>query len=621
MSEVISQVYEKKNPEYIKILEAMKELPFNVGKNLLADFLSGDYKNKSIIKNRLDDLNSFDVLNWNKNKILDEIEKLVKQGMIEYTVSDYNKFVKVLRLTSKGKKEISNPTLEENQKKIEYRESQISDLERKKFEELNSFLEGYNDVQKKAIISESKKVLCVAGAGSGKTTILTKRIEFLIKYKGVDPSKILAITFTRKARAEMEKRLESYGISGVNVNTFNSFCEKILQKHGREIYGRPIRVQTYGDKILAMNMALASLGIDINDAINRYFSPIQQKFKTRSQLTNTFMNDCFSVMEYFKVTGSDYYDFSKNSDDRDKESAMMVYRVVKYLREHMEIQGLRDYVDQLIDATAFLKRSRDSIPKFEHVLVDEYQDVNSMQIELLNLLSPGNIFVVGDPRQSIFGWRGSEIRYVLDFAKDPDVEIINLDRNYRSSEKIVSFMNHAIRDFGFPDLKSEVNFNDSRIAILDFESEEAEKMFVLNKILESQIPRDEIFVLARTNRQLFELSETLNRAGIKHIVKTDEINKPIMSKDGEVTLATIHAIKGLEAREVFVIGCNEQNFPCKASDHPTIEMIKTSTYDKIEEEKRLFYVAISRAKEKLYLTYSGKKPTYFITDEMREMVN
>jgi len=613
---VIEEIKSNSSQEYLKILEAVKELPFNVGKNLLADFLSGDYKNKSIIKNRLDDLNGFDALNWRKDKILSEIDKLVKLGMIEFVTSDYNRFIKVLRITAKGRKEISNPTILEVKEKTEHHKTEISEGEEKRFEELKEFLEGYNNNQKKAIISEAKKILCVAGAGSGKTTVLTKRIEFLVKYKGVNPSNILAITFTRKAKAEMERRLEKYGITGVRVNTFNSFCEGILQKNGREIYGRPIRVQNYSDKILAMNMALASIGMDIDEAINNYFSPVQQKFKTKVQLQNSFMNDCFSVMEYLKVTGTENYDFSKDAQGPDKQNAYMIYRIVKYLKEHMEIQGLRDYTDQLLDAVSFLKKSPLSVPQFEHVLVDEYQDVNSTQIELLKILNPNNLFAVGDPRQSIFGWRGCEIRYVLEFGKEKDAQVISLDKNYRSAPLIVQFMNHAIKDLDLPNLESCVNYEESRIAILDFESEEGERRFVLNKILESSTPREEIFVLARTNRQLFELSEIFAKNNIAHIVKTDEVMKPVTSKVGEVTLATIHAIKGLEAREVFVIGCNEANFPCKASDHPAVEMIKTDSYDKIEEEKRLFYVAISRAREKLYLTYSGKKPTYFITDEM-----
>jgi DNA helicase-2/ATP-dependent DNA helicase PcrA len=107
--------------------------------------------------------------------------------------------------------------------------------------------------------------------------------------------------------------------------------------------------------------------------------------------------------------------------------------------------------------------------------------------------------------------------------------------------------------------------------------------------------------------------------GISHVVKTDEVKNPKDMKEGDVTLATIHAIKGLEAKKVFVIGSNEQNFPCKASDHPAIEMVKIDDYDKEEEERRLFYVAISRAKEILYVTYSGKKPTYFLNDEMMKI--
>jgi DNA helicase-4 len=296
----------------------------------------------------------------------------------------------------------------------------------------------------------------------------------------------------------------------------------------------------------------------------------------------------------------------------------------------MMTQGLRDYTDQLIDATKFLKENPDKVPNFEHILVDEYQDVNAIQIELLGLLSSRddlgdslaeNIFVVGDPRQAIFGWRGADINYILNFEKNYGVvEVIHLTKNYRSAREIVEFMNHSIGEMGLPDLEGHHDFK-AKIKIVDFDSEEDERNFVVRKILESEIPRDEIFVLARTNRQLMELSQMLKQRGISHVVKTDEVRNPKAIAKGEVTLATIHAIKGLEARNVFVIGCNEQNFPCKASDHPAIEMVKEDNYDKHEEEKRLFYVAISRAKEVLYLTYSGKKPTYFINDEMVRIVD
>ncbi len=611
--------------DYIKILKALMELPFQVGKNLLVDFLVGSYANKSVTKNRLDELDNFGKLLWDKDKIFREIDNLVSNGMIEWAISDYNRFVKVLSLTIRGRNEIINPTLPNKKldNKIEFKKTEISEEDKKRFEAMDSFLGNFNDEQKKAIISEGSNILCVAGAGSGKTMVLTKRIEFLVKYKGVHPSGILAITFTRKARREMEKRLSELGVKGVTVNTFNSFCESILRKHGAEIYGRMIRVQSYADKILAINMALASMGLDMDNVVDSYSTTSQKKFKNKGQLTNGFMNDCFSVMDYFKVTGMEEYDFSKDVDIKEKDNAKRIYQITQYLKEHMSIQGLRDYTDQIVDTIKFFKDSPDKIPKFEHVLIDEYQDVNAMQIELIELLSAPNLFVVGDPRQSIFGWRGSDIKYILDFEKTHNsVELIHLTKNYRSGKGIVEFMNQSIQGMGLPNLEYHNEFDNVDIRILDFDGEEAEREFVMENILNSGTPNEEIFVLARTNRQLMELSQSMKRKNIPHFVREDtSVGKIEKAEDkvGKVTLASVHAIKGLETKKVFVIGANEQNFPCKASDHPAIEMVKNDNYNKEEEERRLFYVAISRAKKILYITYSGKKPTHFINDEMKHM--
>jgi superfamily I DNA/RNA helicase len=628
---------------YVLVLRVLAELPFNVGKNLLVDVLNGNLKNKSVVKNRLDELESFGELDWGKDRILREVDRLVLNGMIEFVESDYNKFVKLLSLTAKGRAEIESPSLDGKKlgKKFDFGKTEIREEDRVRFRELDSFLGRFNDEQKKAIISEGANVLCVAGAGSGKTTVLTKRIEFLVKYRGVAPRDILAITFTKKARQEMERRLFDLGVDGVAVHTFNSFCEGILRKNEARIYGRPTRIQGYPDKILAMNMALASLGLSMDDVLDGYFTVGQKKFMTGSRMANSFMNDCFSVMDYFKVTGIKEYDFSKGIDEKHKKSAERIRDITRYLGEHMEVQGLRDYSDQMIDAIGFLKRSPVDIPKFEHVLVDEYQDVNAMQIELLDLLAAPNLFAVGDPRQSIFGWRGSDINYILEFGapkgvppaqmasasadkvgKDlGDAEIIHLTKNYRSGREIVEFMNSSISEMGLPDLEHHNNFKNVMIKILDFENEAAEREFVLGEIVDGDIPNKDIFVLARTNRQLMELSQLMKKRGVKHVVKTDEVRKPIEGGEGDVTLATVHAIKGLQAKKVFVIGVNESNFPCKASDHPAVEMVKRDEYDREEEERRLFYVAISRAKKILYVTYSGKKASYFINDEMIQMVN
>ena len=257
----------------------------------------------------------------------------------------------------------------------------------------------------------------------------------------------MAITFTRKARQEMMKRLKELGIEEVFVETFNSFCEGILRKYGQLIYGRSVSVMNYGHKVIALRGALESMGLKMEDGVDKYFSVAQKRSKTKEQLGHIFLNDCFFILEYFKTKNLDFYDFSVDCDPSEKESARLVYTICKYLKEYMFRAGLRDYSDQILDALRFLKANKEFIPNFEHVLVDEYQDVNSMQIELLDVLNGDNFFCVGDPRQSIFGWRGSDINYILNFEeKYNGAEIISLIKNYRSHKGIINFVNESIRN-------------------------------------------------------------------------------------------------------------------------------------------------------------------------------
>lgn len=614
-------VEEKKGEDYLFVLKSLNEIPFSVGKNLLIDFLKGRMKNKSITKHNLFNLYNFGILSSrNDGEIRGMIENLIINGMIDSSNLP-NSFIKVLTITSKGNRELLEPSLNKNKLKnktnLEF--SEISEEERVLFQELDSILKRFNDFQKKAIISKREKILCLAGAGSGKTTVLVNRINFLIKYRGVSPEKILAITFTRKAKQEMESRLLDLGIR-TNVETFNSFSESILRKNAHRIYKRNTRVMNYSDKIFALTMALTKHGLDISSAVDNYFSDSQKRGKEPDKLANSFLNDCYSIIEYFKATKQELYDFSINID-KDKENARLIYQICSSIIDHMKIQGLRDFTDQLLDCLEFFEENKNEIPQYEHLLVDEYQDVNDAQIELLELLSPKNLFAVGDPRQSIFGWRGGNINYILKFQEEfPNAEVIGLNKNYRSMKKIVEFMNLAITSLGLQNLESNSE-KEGNIELIEFENENEEYEFIIKKLKDSELDRNEIFVLARTNRQLSELSRKLAILKIPHIVKSDEQTRPAEPKPGEIVLSTIHAIKGLEAENVFVLGCNEQNFPCKTSDHPILEFIKGQDLDKEEEEKRLFYVAISRAKERLYLSYSGKRPTYFITEEMKKIIN
>jgi len=169
MSEI--PIYKRdKSKDYLKVLSALKELPFPVGKNLLIDFLTGDNENSSINNNDLDLLNSFDLLDYGKKELREMIENLISKNFIEITFGSNNKFIKVLRLTSKGINELKNPMFHFKKIKndLDKFETIITSEDLATFNELKLFLEKYNNPQKKAIISKNDKILCIAGAGYGK---------------------------------------------------------------------------------------------------------------------------------------------------------------------------------------------------------------------------------------------------------------------------------------------------------------------------------------------------------------------------------------------------------------------------------------------------------------------
>ena len=606
--------------DYLYILKSLNEIPFPVGKNLLIDFLIGRFSNPSVQKNDLFEKHNFGSLKeLSISEISILIDKLIQEGFVGITSAFFNKNIKVLEITRKGSEELLNPSYGKND--YEYSvsdnsENEMSEDEVDSLKELGDFLKGLNFEQKKAVVSNSKKIICVAGAGTGKTRVLTKRIEFLNKMKKIKGDKILAITFTKKAKEEMKRRLEKMGVQVV-VETFNSFSEKILLKNTARIYGRRMRVANYQDKMVALLRALDLLDLKLDDVLGEYFSDAQMKSKTKYELQSIFLNDCFSILDYYRSGNKTLDEIFSNGNSKEVDISNLIKEIISIIDKNLKMVGLRTYSDQITDTIEFFKKYPKKIPEFEHILVDEFQDVNNSQIELLNLLNSYNLFVVGDPRQSIFGWRGSNLKYVFEMLNDDAVQVVELSKNYRSSSKIIEFMNESVKDMKFPDLVSTIDVETS-INLYKFNDELSEINFVANEILNSESKRKDIFVLARTNNQLKEASKIFTKKKIPHILKLDE-SELKDAREGEVVLSTIHSIKGLEAEEVYVFGINLKNFPPRVSEHPIMELVKNEDYDKIEEEKRLFYVAISRAKKKLVLSYSNKNHTYFVTDKMKEL--
>lgn len=626
---------------HIEILKAFEELPFNLGKSTLADFMKGN-PNASIEKNRLDELKSYGTLyQFSIPELRHIIDELIRQGYLQ--LETVNGKFQVVKRTSLGVKEIleKNFTPKEQGDKgkrrirLDYKISKVTEDDKKIFQQFDFFLSPFNDEQKKGIISPKRNLLCIAGAGSGKTTVLTRRIEFLTKFRSVRPEKVLAITFTRKARDEMEHRLERLGVKGVSVETFNSFSEKNLRKHASHLPNPNIRVAEYRDKIQIIRHVMNEKSYNLDNFAEDYFNKRQLREKSRDELFFLFVNDIFSIIDSYKnrrVSIDEFYEREKHSTKR--MIAKIVYEIAVGTQNLMSERGLRDFSDQIIHTIELFEKEKKLMPLYDNILIDEFQDLNQMQFDLVKLLTSRDsdsnnatsreksdspsLFAVGDPRQAIYGWRGSDLSFIVNFSDEfEDVEVLSLNKNYRSVPQIVELFNSSIRSIGLEDLVAmREKTEENSIFLFEHQSEQLERIFVAEAIKNSKTKRNEIFVLARTNRILENFADFLTTQGIKYTIKSEEEYKSGEPQEDEVVLATVHSIKGMEAQEVYVVSANTLSFPNKVQDNFILSLIKEENdYDKNFEELRLFYVALSRAKDKLVISYTGN-PSKFINEDM-----
>lgn len=611
-------------------LKAIDELRFKVGRRYLVRILHGK-KTERAMRHKFHKNKYFGCLEcFTKEEIEILLNELEYKGLIEVKKPDQSKYYTVVCLTPSGEKEILKEKNSIAKKDMPSVISPITEEDKKLFSLFGSFLDGLNDFQKKAVIDDAKHILCIAGAGTGKTTVLTKRIEFLSKLKSIEEDKILAITFTRKARKEMIKRLDKMlPENRLHIETFNSLCEKILLKSGHLIYDKAYKVLDFKNRILLVNHILKEMGYSPESATELYFSHRKYISEDKRTLYLRFINDLFAVMDHYRNMEREFNELKdavKNADSyTDKKVADFVLNALEKIIYYKKKLGYRDYSDQITHATDLFSKFPECIPKFEYVLVDEYQDVNNMQIKLLDYLKPENIFAVGDPRQSIFGWRGSNIQHITKFKeKYLDCKILELKINYRSKEGITKVLNSVISSMNLPDISCCDNnkISDKNVLLFEHDNEEAEHLFVAQSILSLEVPKNEIFVLARTNRQLDKITETFRKFRIDSIKRTIEEQKPdIEPKENQITLSTIHAIKGMEAEVVYLIGANNFNFPCRASEHPILDILKTNdSYDKYGEELRVFYVALSRAKSKLVINYYSAL-THFVDNTTKWVID
>lgn len=377
-----------------------------------------------------------------------------------------------------------------------------------------NLLSGMNKEQEEAVKTTEGPLLIMAGAGSGKTRVLTHRIAYLVIEKQVYPSKILAITFTNKAGREMKERINNLLGQGTSermwVSTFHSMCVRILRRDIDRIgYSKSFTILDTSDQLTVIKNALKELNID------------PKRFDPRSMLNaiSSAKNECIDAASYkAQINESNPYE---------RTVAQVYENYQKRLRKNQSCD-----FDDLIMLTI---RLFEEVPevleyyqnRFQYIHVDEYQDTNKSQYLLVKMLAKRfkNLCVVGDSDQSIYRWRGADIQNILSFEKDyPNAKVIMLEQNYRSTSRILQAANDVIENntSRYPKKLRTENEDGEKIYLYRSYDEKQEAQFVVKTIQElmetENRSADDFAILYRTNAQSRVMEEMLVKSNMNYTI-------------------------------------------------------------------------------------------------------
>lgn len=376
---------------------------------------------------------------------------------------------------------------------------------------MNNMLDKLNERQKEAVLATEGPVLVLAGAGSGKTTVLVNRIAYMISEKHIRPWNILAITFTNKAAREMKDRIERLlgdTAKDMWIGTFHSVCVRILRSCIDLLgYSRDFVIYDTADTKTVMKECLRELDID------------EKSFPVRNVLSiiSNAKNDLMDAATFENVYKSDY---------RMSIIAKIYYRYQTKLRKNNAV----DFDDIILNTVKILSENPDVLSKyqdkFQYILVDEYQDTNNSQYLLINLLAQANrnLCVVGDDDQSIYKFRGANIGNILNFEDDySDVQKITLDQNYRSTQNILDAANSVISNNKGRMGKSlwTSNGNGNKVYVYTGTNEYDEARYIARQIkkhFDEQGSFSDCAILYRTNAQSRVIEEMLMRESVPYKV-------------------------------------------------------------------------------------------------------
>lgn len=373
---------------------------------------------------------------------------------------------------------------------------------------MNPLIIGMNDKQAEAVQTTDGPLLIMAGAGSGKTRVLTHRIAYLIYEKYVNPWNILAITFTNKAAREMRERAIALNPATQDtlIATFHSMCVRILRREADYIgYNRNFTIVDPGEQRTLMKRIIKQLNLDT------------KKWNERSILgtISNAKNDLLDEIAYEKQAGDMY--------------TQVIAKCYKAYQEELRRSEAMDFDDLIMMTLRLFDQNKDVLAyyqqRYQYIHVDEYQDTNHAQYQLVKLLASRfkNICVVGDADQSIYGWRGADMQNILDFEKDyPQAKVVLLEENYRSTKKILQAANNVINHNKNRRPKKLWTQNDEgeQIVYHRANNEQEEAVFVastIDNIVREQGKNFKDFaVLYRTNAQSRTIEEALLKSNIPY---------------------------------------------------------------------------------------------------------
>lgn len=454
-------------------------------------------------------------------------------------------------------------------------------------------LDYLNDRQKEAVLWGDGPLLLLAGAGSGKTSVLTTRVAYLIKERGIDPRNIVAITFTNKAAKEMKERIiKQVGSVGYNIqiSTFHSFGLRIIKENFERLgYDKNFTIIDSDDSLTVIKRILKDMNIDSKRCNPKFI---------KNQISSC-KNEMVTVEKYHNLVNDEVSDIT--------------YKVYKKYQETLLRNNSLDFDDLLIKPIELFNKHPEVLQQyqelFKYVFIDEYQDTNEAQYLLSKMISDKykNICVVGDDSQSIYSWRGANFKNILNFEKDyKDAKVILLEQNYRSTKTILNAANSVIKNNTKKKDKNLWTENEQgeKIKYVRALDEKDEASFVtreIKKLKSDGVSLDDIAVLYRTNAQSRTIEEGFLNSNIPYrIVGAFAFYSRKEIKDLLAYLKLIYNPKD-DVSLIRVINYPKRGIGPKTIDNLSMDAVLkgTSMFEVIEKGKELeFKNTILEMKEK-----------------------